>query len=50
MIFTYKIYNPEGKMACIGRTVQVFVNFEDELALTLPPFFEAWKRKEGILK
>lgn len=50
MIFTYKIYNPKGEVACIGRTVQVFVNLEDELSLTLPLFFEAWKKKEGLMK
>lgn len=50
MIFTYKIFNPEGKLACIGKTIQVFVDMNDELALNLPPFFEAWKKKEDLLK
>ena len=50
MIFTYKIFNPEGKVVCTGKTVQVFVDFDDNLALIFPPFFEAWKRKHGLLK
>ena len=49
MIFTYKILTPEGKVACIGKTVQVFVSDSNELSLTIPPFFEAWKKSIGLL-
>lgn len=50
MIFEYRIFNPKGELACIGKTIQVFVDMNDELALNLPPFFEEWKRKAGLLK
>ncbi len=50
MIFNYKIYNPQGQVACVGRTVQVFLDKNGDLVLGLPPFFEAWKRKIGLLK
>lgn len=45
MIFKYKIFNPEGKIVCIGKTIQVFVSVENELSLNLPPFYESWKKK-----
>ncbi len=50
IIFNYKILNPEGEVACIGKTVQVFVDNNGTLALNFPPFFEAWKRRNGLLK
>jgi len=50
MIFTYKIFNPQGKIVATGKTIQVFLDIKtDELSLTLPPFFEAWKKKMGLL-
>lgn len=48
MTFTYKIFNPEGKIVCTGETVQVFTDDKGELALTAPNFFEDWKRKVGL--
>jgi len=50
IIFNYKILNPDGEVACIGKTVQVFVDNNGTLALNFPPFFEAWKRRNGLLK
>jgi len=49
MIFKYKIFNAAGKLACTGKTVQVFVNTQGELSLNLPTFFEKWKKKVGLL-
>jgi acyl-CoA thioester hydrolase len=49
MIFTYKIFNPEGKVVCTGKTVQVFIDENGELVLNLPDFFESWKRKMGLI-
>ena len=50
MIFTYKIFNPEGKVVCLGKTIQVFLDINtNELSLTLPLFFETWKGKVGLL-
>ncbi len=49
MIFKFKIYNQNDKLACIGETIQVFLDSEGELMLTFPPFFEEWKKKVGLL-
>ena len=49
MIFTYKIYNPDGKIVCTGKTIQVFIDEDGELVLNVPPFIEAWKKKVGLL-
>ncbi|WP_209402613.1 thioesterase family protein [Pseudozobellia sp. WGM2] len=49
MIFKYEILNPEGKIVCIGETVQVFVELGGGLSLTLPEFFKKWKLKTGLL-
>jgi acyl-CoA thioester hydrolase len=48
MQFTYKIFKGEMLVAT-GETIQVFTDFEGELFLSNPPFFEEWKRKQGLL-
>jgi len=48
MIFTYIIFNPEGKIVCTGKTIQVFIDENGELVLTVPPFIETWKKKVGL--
>ncbi len=52
MIFKYEILNAENKVVCTGKTVQVFVDKlgQGELWLSLPKFFEDWKRKVGLIK
>jgi acyl-CoA thioester hydrolase len=50
MIFRYTIYDANNEIACTGETVQVFLDPKGELQLTNPSFFEAWKRKVGLLK
>ncbi|RTY93926.1 thioesterase family protein [Flavobacterium sp. GT3R68] len=50
MIFRYKIFDAKNEIACTGETVQVFVDAKGDLILNLPPFFEDWKRKVGLLK
>ncbi|WP_179348901.1 acyl-CoA thioesterase [Winogradskyella pacifica] len=49
LIFRYKILNEDGKTVCTGETIQVFVDDKNNLSLTLPPFFEAWKAKNKLL-
>lgn len=44
MIFQYTIYNKQGAVVCTGETIQVFVDHQGNLSLTIPPFFAAWKR------
>ncbi len=50
MIFRYTIYDANEVIVCTGETIQVFLNKEGELMLTNPPFYEAWKRKMGLIK
>ncbi len=50
MIFIYTIYDANNEVACIGETVQVFLDENGTLALNYPSFFEDWKRKVGLLK
>ncbi|MDO5606864.1 MAG: acyl-CoA thioesterase [Capnocytophaga sp.] len=45
MIFRYKIFTPDGKLACFGETTQVFVDAKGDLALYKPDFYEKWLRK-----
>lgn len=49
MIFRYTIFDPNNNIACVGETIQVFLNSTGELMLTNPPFYEAWKRKVGLM-
>lgn len=49
MIFRYEIFNPENQLVCTGETVQVFVEDQGELSLTIPEFFMKWKQKMGIV-
>lgn len=48
MIFRYKIFDSNNEIACTGETIQVFLDSKGELQLTIPPFFEDWKRKVGL--
>jgi acyl-CoA thioester hydrolase len=49
IIYAFKIFRASDKeLVAIGESVQVFVDMERELVLTVPPFFEAWKKKMGL--
>lgn len=45
MIFRYRIFDPKGRLVCLGETIQVFLNEKGELSLTKPEFFAKWKEK-----
>lgn len=49
--FTYKIYDAVvGTHIATGSTSQVFVDVKTfELQLTMPPFFDAWRRKQKLV-
>ncbi|MBL7895703.1 MAG: acyl-CoA thioesterase [Bacteroidia bacterium] len=51
IIFNFKIYSAKhGYLACEGQTTQVFMNpVTKELYITNPPYFEAWKKRMGLL-
>ena len=46
IIFEYTIFNDKKELVCKGKTIQVFLNMDKkELLLTMPHFFEEWKKK-----
>lgn len=49
--FEYRLYNSETKqLVATGSSVQVFLEKENStLQLTNPPFFEEWKKKNGLM-
>lgn len=49
--FEYKLYNAgTGELVADGSSVQVFLDAETStLQLTIPPFFQEWKERYGIL-
>jgi len=49
IIYAFKIFRVSDKeLVATGESVQVFLDMERELVLTVPPFFEAWKKKMGL--
>lgn len=48
--FTYRLFNAaNGELVATGSSVQVFLSKEDSvLQLANPPFFEDWKKKQGL--
>jgi len=51
MKFRYKLFKSgSGELVATGSSVQVFLDREKSLLqLTNPPFFEAWKIKQGLV-
>ncbi len=46
IVFQYKIFNSKNELVCTGKTIQVFLEMEKkELLITMPAFFEAWKKE-----
>ena len=50
MKFTYRLFNAvSGELVATGSSVQVFLDKENStLQLANPPFFEDWKKKQGL--
>jgi acyl-CoA thioester hydrolase len=50
LIFTYVLRNAESKViVATGKSIQVFVSTKGDLSLNMPEFFNAWKKKMGLL-
>ena len=51
MKFTYRLFNAvTGELVATGSSVQVFLDRENSvLQLANPPFFEDWKKKQGLI-
>ncbi len=49
IIFDYRIVNIESdELLATGRTEQVFLNRDYELSLTIPEFYQVWKKRNGL--
>lgn len=50
IIFEYTLFNAQtGELVASGSSLQVFLDRETStLQLTNPPFFEEWKKKQGL--
>ena len=47
--YSFRIFRASDKeLVATGESVQVFLDIDRELVLTMPPFFEAWKKKWGL--
>ena len=51
IIHEYKLYrHSNNELVATGSSTQVFLNKNGELELTIPNFFEDWKRKMNLIK
>lgn len=49
IIYAFRIYRAsDNELVATGESVQVFLDMNRELVLTIPPFFEEWKKKWGL--
>ncbi|MCK4663949.1 MAG: acyl-CoA thioesterase [Bacteroidales bacterium] len=50
LIYKYTILREsDKKIVATGKTIQVFMNMENELLLNFPQFVIDWKKKQGLL-
>jgi acyl-CoA thioester hydrolase len=51
IIFNYEIYRlSDNELVATGTSIQIFMNLQFELHITIPPFFEEWKKQHLILE
>ncbi|MGQ0829952.1 MAG: acyl-CoA thioesterase [Bacteroidota bacterium] len=49
IVFHYKIFRlSDNELVATGESTQVFMNTTHELYITVPPFFEDWKKERGL--
>lgn len=49
IVYAFRLYRAsDHELMATGESVQVFLDMQRELVLTIPPFFEAWKKKWGL--
>lgn len=50
IMFTYKLFHEtSGDIYANGDSMQVFLNFQNELLLNIPDFYLEWKRKWNLI-
>ncbi len=47
--YEYTIYNKDKDVVATGSSIQVFLDLNRELILSIPPFFTGWKKQNGLL-
>lgn len=51
IVFHYNLYRKSDReLVANGKSMQVFLDMNGELLLTIPEFILGWKRKNGLLK
>ncbi len=51
IIFDYEIFDTEdNSLIATGYSIQVFLDKDYQLVWNNPPFYEEWKRKNGLIK
>jgi len=49
ILYSFKIFRAsDHELVATGESVQVFLDMNRELVLTIPQFFELWKKKWGL--
>jgi acyl-CoA thioester hydrolase len=49
IIFNYALYRAsDGELVAKGESTQVFITLDHELHITIPEFFEEWKKKNNL--
>jgi len=49
IIYSFKIFRGSNKeLVATGESIQVFLDINNELVLTIPTFFADWKKKWGL--
>lgn len=50
IIFEYKVYRlSDNELVASGTSTQVFMTLDHELHITVPAFFEEWKKKNKLI-
>jgi len=47
--YEYTIYNSDSEVVATGSSIQVFLDLNRELILSIPEFFTGWKKQNGLL-
>ncbi len=49
LIYSFKIFRAsDNELVATGESIQVFLNMDGELVLSIPEFFKKWKASHGI--
>jgi len=50
IIYHFRLYNKENnELVADGESIQVFLDENNELILTVPKFFDEWKKQQGLI-